>query len=298
MNGVATRSTAHELGRKRRQAAVAHVVTRLVVYLTAAGTALACAAPFAWGTLAAFARARRLPDRRIRMGGPPTTRHVGALFHATPFGTFVVDTLLVGAIVVVITLALSLPAAYALARLDRRWGARAGTAILLLVLLPSPLLFLSLSRIMATLGLADSYWAVALVCPVITLPVSVWLLMMFMKTVPVDVEEQALVDGHSRAGAFVRVVLPLVLPGVAAVAVLAFTLAAGEFTYTLTLVWSTSRMPVGTGLPTRPWPSDVPLWQSLQAGVVVVAIPIAAAANLVLDRFTKGLARRSVGGVG
>ncbi len=291
MNGVAARSTARELGRRRRQAAVAQVVLRLVVYVTAAGAALACAAPFVWGALAAFARARRSPAAPIRVERMPTAAHVRALFTATPFGTYVTGTLIVGAVVVVITLVLSLPAAYALARLNRRRWSRAGLAFLLVFLVPSPLLFLSLSRIMATLGLADSFWAVALVCPVITLPVSVWLLMAFMKTVPVDVEEQALVDGHSRIGVFVRVVLPLVMPGIVAVAVLAFTLAAGEFTYTLTLVWSSSQMPVGTGLPTRPWVSDLPLWQSLQAGTVVVALPIAIVANLVLDRFVKGLAR-------
>ena len=97
-----------------------------------------------------------------------------------------------------------------------------------------------------------------------------------------------MVDGHSRLGAFVRVVAPLVLPGVAAVVVLTFTLAAGEFTYTLTLVWSDSRMPVSTGLPPAAGLRRPAVWRSVQAGVVVVAIPIAAACGLFLDRFTKG----------
>ncbi len=291
MNGVAARSTAHELGRERRQAVLAHAAVRVVVYAAAAGAALLCAAPFVWAALAALSRAHGRP---IRVEAAPTGAHVRSLFTSTPIATFVVNTVVVGALVVVITLVLALPAAYALTRLNRRWGARAGLGVLLVFLVPAPLLFLSMARIMATLGLADSLWSLVLVYPVITVPVSVWLLAAFMKTVPVGVEEQALVDGHSRAGAFVRVVVPLVLPGVVAVAVLAFTLVAGEFTYTLTLVWSSSAMPVGTGTATRAWSGDLPRWQSLQAGVVVVAVPLAVLANLVLDRFVSGLG--TVGG--
>jgi multiple sugar transport system permease protein len=290
VNGVAPRSTARELSRQRRRAVVGHAVTRSAVYAVAAGAALVCAAPFLWSLLTAFERDRRRGGR-IRLRPVPTTEHVRALFHSTPFTTFVVNTLVVGALVVVVTLALALPAAYALARLNRSWGTSARLAVLLVYLVPSSLLFLSLSRIVAALGLADSFWSLVLVYPVITVPVSVWLLAGFLTAVPVDFEEQAMVDGHSRLGAFTRVVAPLALPGIAAVAVLVFTLAAGEFTYTLTLVWSSSGMPVGTGLPTRPDRADLPLSQSLQAGVVFVAVPIAFVCNLFLGRFVSRLSR-------
>jgi multiple sugar transport system permease protein len=116
-------------------------------------------------------------------------------------------------------------------------------------------------------------------------PVSVWLLAGFLRAVPVDIEEQAMVDGHSRLGAFVRVVAPLVLPGVAAVVVLTFTLAAGEFTYALTFVWSGARMPVSTGLPAVLGSGDPALWRTVQTGAVLVAFPLAVACGLFLDRF-------------
>ena len=76
---------------------------------------------------------------------------------------------------------------------------------------------------MAT-GLQDSTWSLVLVYPTITIPVSVWLLIGFLKAIPRDVEEQAMVDGYSRLAAFVRVVLPLAFPGIVAVVVFAFTL--------------------------------------------------------------------------
>jgi multiple sugar transport system permease protein len=279
VNGLAARTAAREMDRQRRLAAVQHVLLRLTVYTGAATTALICAAPFLWGLVTAFAD-----------GSAPTMEHVRFLFHSTPFTTFVLNTLIVGGLVVAVTLALALPAAYALSRLNRAWGTPAAVAILIVSLVPSPLLFLSLSRVVATLGLADSVWSLVLVYPTVTVPISVWLLAGFLRTVPVDIEEQAMVDGHSRLGAFVRVVAPSILPGVAAVVVLTFTLAAGEFTYALTFVWSGARMPVSTGLPARLGDGDPMLWRSVQSGAVFVALPLAFACGLFLDRFVAVLA--------
>jgi multiple sugar transport system permease protein len=292
VNGVAARTRARELDRQRRWSVVRHVVARAAVYAVAAGAALVCAAPFLWGLVTAFVHDRGGPGASggpIRTGPAPTAEHVRFLFRSTPFPAFLVNTLIVGALVAVVTLALALPAAYALARLNRSWGTPARMAILLVYLVPPSLLFLSLSRIVATLGLADSFWALVLVYPTVTVPVSVWLLAGFLKAVPVDIEEQAMVDGHSRLGAFARVVAPLVFPGVVAVVVLAFTLSAGEFAYALTFVWSNARMPVSTGMPARLGNGDPLLWQSMQGGAVFVAVPLAMAANLFLDRFVAGV---------
>ncbi|HEY0540589.1 MAG TPA: carbohydrate ABC transporter permease [Actinoallomurus sp.] len=279
MNGLAARTAAREMDRQRRLATVQHVLLRVTVYTGAVITALICAAPFLWGLVGAFTD-----------GSSPTMEHVRFLFHSTPFTTFVLNTLIVGGLVVTVTLALALPAAYALSRLNRAWGTRVAVAILIVSLVPSPLLFLSLSRVVATLGVADSIWSLVLVYPTVTVPVSVWLLAGFLRAVPVDIEEQAMVDGHSRLGAFVRVVAPLILPGVAAVVVLTFTLAAGEFTYALTFVWSGARMPVSTGLPARLGDGDPMLWRSVQSGAVFVALPLAIACGLFLDRFVAALA--------
>jgi multiple sugar transport system permease protein len=287
VNGLAARTAAREMGRERRMAAVRQVLVRVTVYAVAMAAALVCAAPFLWGLVSAFEHDTGGSPHAER---GPTTEHIRALFHSTMFTRFVVDTLVVGGLVVVVTLALALPAAYALSRLHRSWGTQAGIAILLVYLVPPSLLFLSLSRVVATLGLADSLWSLVLVYPTITVPVSVWLLAGFLRAVPVDIEEQAMVDGYSRLGAFVRVVAPLVLPGVAAVVVLTFTLAAGEFTYALTFVWSGARMPVSTGLPARLGNGDPMLWRPVQTGAVFVAVPLAVACGLFLDRFVSVLA--------
>ena len=111
------------------------------------------------------------------------------------------NTLWVGLLVVAITLLLGLPAAYSLARLDRPWSGPMAIAIFFVYLVPPSLLFLSLSRLVVTFGLQDSTWSLVLVYPTITIPVSVWLLIGFLKAIPKDVEEQAMVDGYSRLAA-------------------------------------------------------------------------------------------------
>ena len=135
-----------------------------------------------------------------------------------------------------ITLAVGLPAAYSLARLNMPWAGPLGIAIFFVYLVPPTLLFISLTRVVAILGLQDSTWSLVLVYPTITIPVSVWLLIGFFKAVPRDLEEQAMVDGYSRLSAFVRIVIPLALPGIVAVLVFAFTLTAHEFIYALAFI--------------------------------------------------------------
>jgi ABC-type Fe3+ transport system permease subunit len=139
-----------------------------------------------------------------------------------------------------------------------------------------------------TVGLQDSTWSLVLVYPTITIPVSVWLLIGFLKAIPRDVEEQAMVDGYSRLAAFVRMVLPLTFPGIVAVVVFAFTLTASEFIYALALVSPTAEKVVSTGVATELIRGDVFFWQSLQAAAILVAVPIAFVFNLFLDRFISG----------
>ena len=135
-----------------------------------------------------------------------------------------------------------------------------------------------------------------LVYPTITIPVSVWLLTGFLKSIPRDIEEQAMVDGYSRIGAFTRTVLPLAFPGIVAVVVFAFTLSAHEFIYALAFVSRGAEKTVSVGVPTELIRGDVFFWQSLQAAAVLVAVPIALAFNAFLDRFIAGFTMGAVKG--
>jgi multiple sugar transport system permease protein len=272
--------------RLRRHYRRRHVMARVGLYVAAVLAAFICAAPFLWSLVTAFKQNRDLYN----------PENSPFFFNLAAFLTFLWNTLWVGLLVVAITLVLGLPAAYSLARLDRPWSGPMAIAIFFVYLVPPSLLFLSLSRLVVTVGLQDSTWSLVLVYPTITIPVSVWLLIGFLKAIPRDVEEQAMVDGYSRLAAFWRVVLPLAFPGIVAVVVFAFTLTASEFIYALAFVSPTTEKVVSTGVPTELIRGDVFFWQSLQAAAILVAVPIALVFNLFLDRFISGFTMGAVKG--
>ena len=285
--------------RLRRRYRSRYVAGRVFVYVAAILAALLCASPFIWSTVTAFklnADLYNADNNPFVFNQPPTADHLLYLLQRTDFGTFVWNTLWVGLLVVAITLVLGLPAAYSIARLDRPWSGWMGIAIFFVYLIPPSLLFLSLSRLVVTTGLQDSAWSLVLVYPTITIPVSVWLLIGFLKTLPKDIEEQAMVDGYSRLGAFVRTVLPLLIPGIVAVVVFAFVLTASEFIYALAFISPSSQKTLSTGVPTELIRGDVFFWQSLQAATVLVAVPVAFVFNLFLNRLVAGFTLGAVKG--
>ena len=286
-----------QVERARRRMATRRVTGRVGLYMAAIVAALLAAAPFLWGTITMFkqnADLYNVQNNPFWFNLSPTWAHVSYLFTDTKFLTFAWNTLWVGLLVVGITLAVGLPAAYSLGRLNVRWGGPLGISIFLVYLIPPTLLFISFSRIVSILGLQDSTWSLVVVYPTITIPVSVWLLTGFLKSIPRDVEEQAMVDGYSRVGAFTRVVIPLSLPGIVAVVVFAFTLTAHEFIYALAFVSPSVHKVISTGVPTELVRGDIFFWQSLQASAVLVAVPIAFVFNLLLERFITGFTMGAV----
>ena len=287
------------VARQRTRAARRHAVGRVGLYVAAIGAALVAALPFVWGTVTALkqdADLYNVENAPFVFNLAPTSEHVSFLLDETQFLTFAWNTLWVGLLVVAITLAVSLPAAYSLGRLNMPWAGPLGIAIFFVYLVPPTLLFISLSRVVTLSGLQDSTWSLVLIYPTITIPVSVWLLTGFMKAIPRDVEEQAMVDGHSRAGAFARIVVPLALPGIVAVIIFAFTLTAHEFIYALAFISPSASKTISIGVPTQLIRGDVFFWQSLQAAGILVAVPIAFAFNLMLERFITGFTMGAVKG--
>ncbi len=272
---------------------------RFGLYVSAILFAFVAVFPFSWALISMFKQSSDLyvkDNNPFWFNEPPTLEHIELLFNGTNYLTFLRNTIIVGLTVTAITLLLALPAAYALARLHLRWGERMGIAIFLVYLIPATLLFIPMTRVITNLGLQESLWSLIVVYPTITIPISAWLLMGFFKGIPMDIEEQAMVDGHSRIGAITRVVLPLMFPGIVAVVVFAFTLSAHEFIYALSFNKSSAVKTIATGVPTELIRGDVFFWQSLQAAVIIFAVPIALVFNAFLDRFITGFTMGAVKG--
>ncbi len=247
--------------------------------------------PFYWMLITTFKTTRDLlnPDNNpFLFNDPPTLEHLHILFMNTLFGQWLFNTAFVGVLVVGITLVLAIPAGYSLARLTGSLGEQLGIGIFLTYLVPPTILFIPLSRVIASLGLQDSLWSLVLVYPSFTVPFCTWLLMGFFKAIPQDVEEAAMIDGYSRFGAFVKVVIPISITGILTVIIFSFTLVTQEFVYALTFITAASNYTVSVGVPTFLVRGDVYFWGSLMGACFIASVPVALLYNLFLDRFIAG----------
>jgi multiple sugar transport system permease protein len=247
--------------------------------------------PFYWMLITIFKQNSDLYETENNpfvFNAAPTLENLRQLVFETGFVRWLGNTALVGALVVAITLVLALPAAYSLARLTGRWGERLGIVIFLTYLVPPTLLFIPLSRVVALLGLQDSIWALVVVYPTFTIPFSIWLLMGFFKSIPRELEDAAMVDGLTRFGAFIKLVVPMSTSGILTVVIFTFTLVTQEFVYALTFISPESHQMLGVGVPTFLILGDVYFWGSLMGGCLIASVPIALVYNLFLDRFIAG----------
>jgi len=250
-----------------------------------------CAFPFYWMLITTFKDVHDLintANNPFLFNLPPTMENLRILFGETRYLRWVLNTLVVAVGVVLITLLLAVPAGYSLARLSGRWGRQWAIGIFLTYLIPPTILFIPFSRIIGALGLQDSLWSLVLVYPSFTVPFCSWLMMGFFKAVPRDIEEAAMMDGLSRFGAFLKVVVPLSSSGILTVVIFSATLAMQEFVYALTFITSSSQYTVSVGVPTFLVRGDVYFWGSLMGACLIVSVPVAALYNSFLDRFVAG----------
>jgi multiple sugar transport system permease protein len=264
----------------------------LLSYLIVGPFAIVLAFPFYWMLITSLRSDNDLYDLENVPykfnADSPTINNYEFLFRETDYPQWLENTVIVGVAVVAITLLLSLPAGYALARLSGSWGQSVGVGIFLTYLVPPTLLFLPLSRVVADLELNDRLLSLVLVYPSFTVPFSTWLLMGFFKTIPPELEDAALVDGASRLGALARVVFPLSVPGILTVVIFSFSLVFNEFIYALTFISDSETRTVSSAVPTELIRGDVFYWGALMAATLIPAVPLALLYNVFLNRFIAG----------
>jgi multiple sugar transport system permease protein len=264
---------------------------KVLTYLVVGPFAIVLAYPFYLMLITAFKTNKDLYNREhnpLIFNDPPTLKNLDFLFSETEYGRWLLNTTIVGLVIVAVTLAAAVPAGYALARLSGGFGQVLGVGIFLTYLVPPTLLFLPLSRVIAELGLQDSLVSLMLVYPSFTIPFATWLLMGFFKTIPRELEDAARVDGASRLGTLWRIILPLSVPGILTVVIFTFSLAFNEFVYALTFISTSSHKTISIGVPTELIRGDVFFWQGLLAAALIPSIPIALLYNVFLDRFIQG----------
>ena len=197
--------------------------------------------------------------------------------------------------VTIVSLLVSSFAAYSIVRFKYRFRGLVGRIILLTYLTPGSLLFIPLSIIVARLHMGNSLWGLIVLYMTFSIPLSTWLLSGYFRSVPPDLEEQAMVDGTSQLGALFRILLPLSLPGIAAVGIFTFTAAWNELLFALIFITSEDLRTVPLGL-NYLITGDVLLWGPIMAGAVLAAVPVMVLYFLAQRFMVQGMTAGSVKG--
>jgi multiple sugar transport system permease protein len=231
-------------------------------------------APLYWMTVTAFKSDSQIVMRTNDLWPTPwSTEQFTNLFTGRAFGTWYVNTVLVAAASTLIALVCAALAGYALARLKFRGSESFTVTILLTYVMPGALLFIPLYQMMSGVGLNDSLWSLVITYPTFTLPFATWLLVGYFKSIPADLEESALVDGCTRFGAFVRIVLPLAKPGLLAVALFTLTNAWNEFLFAFVFITRDEYKTLPVGMQSMIFGDVVPQGQ-LAAASLLISIPV------------------------
>lgn len=216
------------------------------------------------------------------------------LFADFNFGSYLWTSFYVSVLTVLLTLAFSIPGAYAVARLRFRGRAAFSRSILLIYMVPMIVLALPIYIAFSMTGLRNTIFGIVLIYPVTTIPVALYMLQGYFRGLPAEVEEAGLMDGLSRLAVIWKITLPLSLPALASVSLYVFMIAWNEFLLAFMLLDDPSKFTLTRGIASLN-SSEIPR-QHLMAGAVVATVPIMAL-FLGLERFmTKGLTAGSVKG--
>jgi multiple sugar transport system permease protein len=268
---------------------------RVALYATLALVAVAIVFPVYWMVTISL----KLPREIYRLPGlwpqAPTLENYRELIVERGFLINIRNSLVVAGATTLASVGMSTLAAFSIVRFRYRFKGLVGRLILFAYLTPTSLLFIPLSVIVARLQLGDTLYGLVIVYLTFSVPLSTWLLIGYFRGVPAELEEQAMVDGTTRLGAMLRILLPLSLPGLAAVGIFTFTAAWNELLLALIFITNENRRTVPLGLQYL-ITGDVFLWGPIMAGAVLSALPVIVLYFLAQRYMVQGLTAGSVKG--
>lgn len=188
------------------------------------------------------------------------------------FAVNIKNSLLIAFITTLIAITISAMAAYGIVRFFPKFGSVMSKLLVTTYMFPPILLAIPYSLVMAKIGLTNTRIGLVIVYLSFSIPYAVWMLVGFFKTVPIGIEEAAKIDGADKLQTFVRIVLPLVMPGIVATAIYTFINAWNEFLYSLILINSTDIMTVSVALRSLQG-AEILSWGDMMAASTLVVIP-------------------------
>ena len=252
--------------------------------------------PFYWMAVTSIKPNSELYNRKIMpmIVYHPTLKHYVDLLTETNFLVWTWNTFLVAVVSTAISLVFGTMLAYPLARMKFAGSALISFAVAATYLVPQPLLFIPLADIINQLHLGDTLTSVMLTYPTLLVPFCAWLLMGYFRSVPVELEDAARIDGATRLQTIFRVFLPLCVPGFISAGIFAFTLSQNEFLYALIFLTQTDVRTVPVGAIAELVKGDVFYWGQLMAAALLGSVPVAVIYSFFVEHYVAGLTAGAV----
>jgi multiple sugar transport system permease protein len=225
----------------------------------------------------------------------PTLSNYVELLGSNQYLRFFGNSAMVSVVVVIITMLISVPAAFALARM-KFWGSAVlATGVFLTYLIPDSLLFIPLFKMFAAIGeltgiqLINRWYVLLIIYPTLTVPFCTWIMIGYFASIPKELDEAAIIDGASWFQTLTRIFIPVALPGLIAATIFAFTVSWAQFLYPMVFTTSTDQLVLPAGIITTLVKGDVFNWGQIMTGALLGAAPPLIIYAFLMDYYIAGL---------
>ena len=225
----------------------------------------------------------------------PTLSNYIELLSSNQYLTFFKNSAIISVVVVTITMLVSVPAAFALARM-KFWGsATLATGVFLTYLIPETLLFIPLFKTFAFvyeytgIQLINNWWVLLVIYQTLTVPFCTWIMIGYFASIPKELDEAAIIDGASYWQTLTKIFIPVALPGIIAAMIFAFTVSWAQFLYPLAFTTSTDQLVLPVGIITTLIKGDVFNWGQIMTGALLGAAPPLIIYAFLMDYYIAGL---------
>ncbi len=225
----------------------------------------------------------------------PTLSNYIELLTSSTYLTFFKNSVVVSVCTVAISMLISIPAAFALARM-KFWGSGVlATGIFLTYLVPDSLLFLPLFKMFAVfhawtgIALLNHWWVLLILYPTLTVPFCTWIMIGYFASIPKELDEAAIIDGASWLQTLTRIFIPVALPGIIAAMIFSFTVSWAQFLYPLAFTTSADQLVLPVGITTTLIKGDVFNWGQIMTGALLGAAPPLIIYAFLMDYYISGL---------
>lgn len=225
----------------------------------------------------------------------PTLSNYVELLTSNQFLRFFWNSSIISIVVVIVTMLISIPAAFALARM-KFWGsATLATGVFLTYLIPDSLLFIPLFKMLAVIQeftgitLLNRWYVLVFIYPTLTVPFCTWIMIGYFASIPKELDEAAIIDGASWLQTLLRIFIPVALPGLIAATIFAFTVSWAQFLYPLVFTTSIDQLVLPVGITTTLIKGDVFNWGQIMTGALLGAAPPLVIYAFLMDYYIAGL---------